>query len=65
MSKQKEQQLRRKLAEQGFSLKKSPKPQGIDNLGGYMITDLKTNAVVHGNRFELSLEDVENYIITI
>ena len=65
MNKQKEKQLRRKLAEQGFGLTKSRKPQGIDNQGGFMITDLKTNAVVQGSRFELTLEDVENYRITI
>lgn len=65
MNKQKEKQLRSQLAAQGFGLTKSRKPIGIDNLGGYMLTNLKTNAVVEGSRFELNLEDVENYLINI
>ena len=33
-----------------------------DNLGGYMIVDLQTSGVVSGSRFELDLDDVQEWL---
>lgn len=60
--KNKEQQLRRTLKKYGYSLHKSRKPISIDNLGGYMIVDFYTNCAVCGSRYELSLDDVSDWL---
>jgi hypothetical protein len=57
-----ENQLRRKLNKRGYSLHLSRKPLGADNLGGYMIASIKDNIVAAGSRFELTPEDVQNFI---
>ena len=61
---QKENRLRKKLKQMGYSLKKSRKknPQMPSFFGGYMILDLDTNCVVKGaspESFSLCLDDVE------
>ena len=57
-----EQKLRRTLKSAGYVLHKSRvRNIHLDNLGGYMIADIMTNAVVAGNRFQLSLEDVAEW----
>lgn len=62
MKNQNESRLRRKLASQGYSLRKSRvKGVNADNLGGFMITDSSHNAIVAGERFNLTLEDVESF----
>lgn len=33
-----------------------------DNMGGYMVVDLCGNYIVAGSRFDLSLEDVQEWI---
>lgn len=63
MEKRKENQLRRKLAAVGLSLKKSrAKTPNANNLCGFQIIDRKSNVVTHGSRFELELSEVEQLI---
>lgn len=57
-----ERQLRRALNKHGYSLHKSRKPVNIDNLGEYMIVDSRSNFVVAGTSFNLSLEDVADWL---
>lgn len=61
MSDNKERMLRRKLQKLGYALRKS-KAQDINNLGGYMIIDPDRNVIEAGERFDLSLDDVERFI---
>ena len=37
-------------------------PISSDNLGGYMIVDMSGNAVAAGGRFELTLEEVREWV---
>lgn len=60
--KNKEQQLHRALRKEGYSLRKSRKAVSIDNLGGYMIVNSYRNVVVAGSRYELSLDDVADWL---
>lgn len=60
--KNKEQQLRRALNKAGYSLRKSRKQISIDNLGDYMIVDVFTNCVVAGSRYNMTLDDVTNWM---
>lgn len=57
-----EKRLRRQATTKGLALRKSRDGQSIDNQGGYMIVDPYRNAVVDGDRFNLSLTDVEAYL---
>lgn len=58
-----EKQARYALSKRGYGLHKSC-VQNIhtDNLGGYMIYDLYGNFVVAGSRYELTLDDVADWI---
>lgn len=60
--KNKEQQLRRALNKKGYSLHKSRKRININNLGGYMIVNVYTNCVVAGSRYDMTLDDVINWM---
>ena len=57
-----EKSLRRALNKAGYALHKSSAQISADNLGGYMIVDLYSNAVVDGERFDLNLEDVHQWL---
>ena len=58
-----ESRLRKKLAKQGYALRKSRvKNINADNLGGYMILLAYCNGVIAGQRFSMSLDDVEQYV---
>lgn len=60
--KSRESKLRYALRGQGYSLRKSRVKQiHGNNLGGYMIVDANSNFVVCGSRFELNLDDVEQF----
>ena len=70
--KTRENRVRRQLARQGYRLHKSRGngrvySKGVcvglnpDDYGGYMIVDAGTNGVMAGERFDLSLEDVEGF----
>ena len=60
--KSKEQNVRRTLSKEGYSLHKSRKPISVDNLGQYMVVDCRTNAVVLGNRYDYSLNDILDWL---
>lgn len=56
-----EQAARRKLAKHGYILVKSKcRNTTIDDHGGYRIVDLR-NIIVAGEKFTLTLEDVEGW----
>lgn len=60
--KSRENKLRRALYKADFLMRKSRADISIDNFGGYMIVDVKTNAVIAGSRFNLDLDDVEEFV---
>ena len=57
-----EKSIRRALNKAGYALHKSRKPISIDNMGDYMVVDLLGGYVVTGSRFDLSLEEVQNWL---
>lgn len=60
--KTREARARRQLNRQGYTLHKSRVITTThDNQGGYMIVQSWNNAIEAGERFELSLEDVERF----
>ena len=60
---QRECKSRRQLKKQGYCLRKSRvRYTHSNNLGGYMIIDPYTNTVVAGVRFELDLDEVEQFV---
>lgn len=55
--------LRHKLNKLGYTMMKMNCRRGsIDNFGGYAIIDTEYNAIVRGTRFDLDLDDVEEFI---
>lgn len=60
--KNREQRLRRALNKCGYSLHKSRRSFSSSNLGGYLIINQQNNTLVDGDRFNLSLDDVENWL---
>ena len=59
--KAREDKARKQLAKQGYSLKKSrAQTYTADNQGGYMI--VQDGMIQAGERFDMSLEDVEKFI---
>lgn len=50
------------LQKAGYALHKSPRAVSPDNFGGYMIISLDSNSVAVGSRYELSLEDVQEWV---
>ena len=60
--KTRENRARRQLARLGYQLRKDrARNYSVDNQGGYMIVNLN-NVLEAGERFDLSLEDVERFI---
>jgi len=59
-----ENSLRRKAKRLGLEIRKSrAKTIHLDDLGGYRIIDpWNSDALVWGERFELELDDVEQYL---
>jgi len=58
-----EMRLRRKVKAEGFALCKSRgRTHNADNYGGYRILDPNLNTIETGQRFDLSLEDVEAWL---
>lgn len=53
-----ESRVRQQLQRYGYELRKSRGPISPDDLGGYMIVKSDTNAVVLGNRYDATLEDI-------
>ncbi len=62
-NKNREQKLRRTLKKLGYVLRKSRKSNwSYDDQCGFMIIDSRTNGAVGGMRFDLSLDDVAEWI---
>ena len=57
-----ERELRRVLQKAGYALHKSPRAVSPDNFGGYMIISLDSNYVAAGRRYELSVEEVQEWV---
>ncbi len=58
-----ERTLRRRLQKAGYALHKSrAKSIYANDFGGYMIVDVRLNAVVGGGKFDFDLEDVEDFV---
>ena len=62
LEQRREARLRRLARSGGYRLHKSRRGYSIDNQGGYMIIDNYTNIIVQGSRFNLSLDDVEEWL---
>ncbi len=63
LDRQREERLRRQAARLGWFLRKSRVQEPhFDDMGGWMICDLEHNAVVHGSRLELDLDDVAEWL---
>lgn len=62
--KNKEQQLRRALAKKGYQLRKSrARNWSVDNQLGYMIVYPYYGIAVSGTRFDLTITDVERFVV--
>lgn len=63
--KSREQRLRRALNRQGLALRKSRRRTNFDyyDEGGYIIVDPYINGCIAGPRCELTLDDVEEYLV--
>ena len=58
-----EAKLRRECKKRNIILKKSRiRNINIDDMGGYMMIDLYGNYVIAGSRYDMSLEDVANWL---
>ena len=62
IEKDRAKQLRRKLNKYGYTIKKSRLAESGDNFGEYMIVDFHTNCLVRGERFDVSLDEVEDFL---
>jgi hypothetical protein len=61
--KARESRARRLANRQGYFIKKSRvRNWNINNQQGYMIVDAYINGVVAGSQFDLSLDEVENFL---
>ena len=60
--KRRENKVRRQLAKEGYTLRKSrTQHTHAGDWGGYMIVDTFFNRIEAGERFDLDLEDVERF----
>ena len=58
-----ENRLRRHAKKQGLKIEKSRvRNTHFNNQGGYQLIDYYTNAVIKGANYDLSLEEISNYI---
>ena len=62
MEQRREARLRRLARREGYGLHKSRAGFSSDNLGDYMIVDNNRNAIVAGERFDVTLDDVEEWL---
>jgi hypothetical protein len=61
-----ESQLRRFAKEHGYRFHRSTWRKGsIDNQGGYRLEDTATNLIIDGDRFSMTLEDVERRLTAL
>lgn len=60
--KRREDRVRRQLTKQGLALRKSRVfTPTADDQGGYMIVDMQFNRIEAGERFDMTLEEVEAF----
>jgi hypothetical protein len=57
-----ESALRARLRRRGYRLRKSRSVRGRDNGGGYRIVDAHANVTISGERFDLTLRDVVEWL---
>ncbi len=57
-----ENKLRRQCMSHGLAMRKSRKKQSINNFGQYMLIELSMNNVVEGAKFDMTLEDIQEYL---
>jgi len=57
-----ESTVRSQVQRMGYVLRKSRRQESHDNLGGYKIVDPYQNLIVAGEKFELSLDDVVEWL---
>ena len=63
MAMTKEEQLRKCLDQQGYGLRKDPaRAQSLEHQGGYMILDTRNALPIAGSNFDLTLDDVEEWL---
>ena len=63
IDKVRENYLRRWAGRLGMLLKKSRgRLWSVENQGGYMIVDPAGSSILHGERYELTIEDVERIL---
>ena len=60
--KTRENRARRKLRKMGYALQKCRNRADRYHYGQYRIIEINTNAIVTGERFDMSLGDVERFI---
>jgi hypothetical protein len=51
--------LRSRARRLGFSVHKSRASESVENHGGYMLVDDRTNSIADGERFDLDLDGLE------
>ena len=57
-----EARLRRLARRRGLSLHRSRRGGSLDNLGGFMVVDDQLNVVVVGSRYDMWLDDLEEWL---
>jgi len=58
-----EARVRRNATRQGYALRKDrARSWNLDHFGGWMIIDANDNWIAAGERFDLTLEDVEAWL---
>jgi hypothetical protein len=57
-----EQRLRRRASSRGFAVYKSRQSPHFDNQGLYMLAELRNNSLVLGERYDASLNEIEEYL---
>ena len=61
--KTKESRLRRHLRKHGVRIVKSRiRNPNIDNYGQYLLVDSYTNTVIDGVKYDMTLDDIEDYL---
>ena len=62
MERRRAARLRRLARRGGYSLHKSRAGFSADNLGDFMVVDDSRNFIVAGERFDMTLDDVEEWL---
>jgi hypothetical protein len=57
-----ERRVRRRAGRHGLSVHRSRAGQSLDNHGGYQLVDADRNWIVAGERFNLTLDDVDRFL---